>query len=81
VRLLVCWGNGDGPHIDDVELEPLLPLLYGAKVGALSLAGANPRHQHDYKLFRRIAPPRMTVRVDGEHTGSSLMSIFDYFAN
>ena len=34
VRLHVCWGNWDGPHIDDVELEPLLPLLYQARVGA-----------------------------------------------
>ena len=65
VRLHVCWGNWDGPHIDDVELEPLLPLLYGAKVGALSLAGANPRHQHDYKLFRRIVPPREMILIPG----------------
>ena len=34
VRLHVCWGNWDGPHIDDMDLEPLLPLLYRAKVGA-----------------------------------------------
>src|SRR5215469_2524995 len=65
VRLHVCWGNWDGPHIDDVELEPLLPLLYEAKVGALSLAGANPRHQHDYKLFRRMPPPREMVLIPG----------------
>ena len=65
VRLHVCWGNWDGPHIDDVELEPLLPLLYQARVGALSLAGANPRHQHDYKLFRRIPPPREMILIPG----------------
>jgi 5-methyltetrahydropteroyltriglutamate--homocysteine methyltransferase len=65
VRLHVCWGNWDGPHIDDVELEPLLPLLYQARVGAMSLAGANPRHQHDYKLFRRIPPPREMILIPG----------------
>lgn len=65
VRLHVCWGNWDGPHIDDVELEPLLPLLYQARVGALSLAGANPRHQHDYKLFRRIPPPQEMILIPG----------------
>ena len=37
VRLHVCWGNWDGPHIDDMDLEPLLPLLYHAKVGGLSI--------------------------------------------
>ncbi|HUN99745.1 MAG TPA: cobalamin-independent methionine synthase II family protein [Bradyrhizobium sp.] len=65
VRLHVCWGNWDGPHIDDVEFEPLLPLLYQARVGALSLAAANPRHQHDYKLFRNMPPPREMILIPG----------------
>ena len=37
VRLHVCFGNWDGPHVDDVDLAPLLPIIYKAKVGALSL--------------------------------------------
>ena len=45
VRLHVCFGNWDGPHIDDCDLAPLLPLLYEAKVGALSIACSNPRHR------------------------------------
>src|SRR4030095_12645711 len=49
-RLHVCFGNWDGPHVDDVDLAPLLPILYRAKVGALSLPAANPRHQHDSKV-------------------------------
>ena len=36
IRLHVCWGNYDGPHIHDVPLEAILPLLYQARVGALS---------------------------------------------
>ena len=51
VRLHVCWGNWDGPHIDDMDLEPLLPLLYQANVGGLSIPFANPRHQHEGELF------------------------------
>ena len=51
VRLHVCWGNWDGPHIDDIDLEPLLPLLYQANVGGLSIPFANPRHQHEGELF------------------------------
>ena len=51
MRLHVCWGDWDGPHIDDMDLEPLLPLLYQAKVGGLSIPFANPRHQHEGELF------------------------------
>jgi 5-methyltetrahydropteroyltriglutamate--homocysteine methyltransferase len=38
VRLHVCWGNYEGPHVDDVDLAPLLPLLYRARVGGLVLS-------------------------------------------
>ena len=57
VRLHVCWGNYDGPHTHDVPLEPVLPLLYRARVGALSLPLANPRHQHEVRVLRRLPPP------------------------
>ena len=57
LRLHVCWGNWEGPHCDDIDLEPLLPLLYRAKVGGLSLACANPRHAHEIELFRKYPPP------------------------
>ncbi|MBM3484105.1 MAG: methionine synthase [Alphaproteobacteria bacterium] len=65
VRLHVCFGNWDGPHTEDVELEPLLPLLYQAKVGALSLACGNPRHQHDWKALRKNPPPAPMVLIPG----------------
>ena len=51
IRLHCCWGNWEGPHIHDVPLATLLPLLYRAKVGALSIEFANPRHQHEYEAI------------------------------
>jgi 5-methyltetrahydropteroyltriglutamate--homocysteine methyltransferase len=65
VRLHVCWGNWDGPHLDDIDLEPLLPLLYQAKIGGLSLPFANPRHQHEIKLLKRYPLPRGMVLIPG----------------
>ena len=65
VRLHVCWGNWDGPHMDDVDLADVLPILYAAKVGALSLAGANPRHQHDWKQFARHPLPAGMLLIPG----------------
>ena len=57
VRLHVCWGNYDGPHTHDVALEAVLPLLYRANVGALSLPLAGPRHQHELRLLARHPLP------------------------
>ena len=65
VRLHVCFGNWDGPHIDDVELEPLLPIIYRAKVGALSIACANPRHQHDWKTLKKNPLPKGMILIPG----------------
>src|SRR5262249_17966588 len=39
IRLHVCWGNYDGPHVHDVPLEAILPLLYQARVVSLSSTG------------------------------------------
>jgi 5-methyltetrahydropteroyltriglutamate--homocysteine methyltransferase len=65
IRLHVCWGNYDGPHTHDVPLEPLLPRLYRARVGALSLPLANPRHQHEYKVLKRKPPPAPMLLLPG----------------
>jgi len=65
VRLHLCWGNYDGPHTHDVPLEPLLPIVYRARVGALSLPLASPRHQHELRAFRRHPLPDTMLFVPG----------------
>jgi 5-methyltetrahydropteroyltriglutamate--homocysteine methyltransferase len=65
IRLHVCWGNNDSPHIYDVPLEAILPILYRAKVGALSLELANPRHQHEYKVFKHHPLPESMLFLPG----------------
>ena len=65
MRLHVCWGNHDGPHRHDVPLADILPRLYDAKVGALSIELANPRHQHEYKLFRSHPLPDDMLLLPG----------------
>lgn len=57
IRLHCCWGNWDGPHLDDVALSDVLPLLYSANVGALSVPLGNPRHAHEYRVFRALPLP------------------------
>ena len=65
IRLHLCWGNYDGPHTHDVALEPLLPIIYRARVGALSLPLASPRHQHELKAFRQHPLPDEMLFVPG----------------
>jgi len=65
IRLHCCWGNWDGPHIDDVDLGEILPLLYEAKVGALSIPFANPRHQHEYAILKETPPPNTMALIAG----------------
>ena len=52
VRLHVCWGNYEGPHDMDVPLADILPTILQADVGGIVLPFANPRHAHEYKVFR-----------------------------
>jgi 5-methyltetrahydropteroyltriglutamate--homocysteine methyltransferase len=65
VRLHVCWGNYDGPHTHDVPAEAILPIIYRARVGALSLPLANPRHQHEVEVLRRLPPPAHMLVLPG----------------
>ncbi len=55
VRLHVCWGNYEGPHSRDVPLEDILPLLYGAHVGALGGVDGQPPPRPRVPVLR--APP------------------------
>ncbi|MEQ9332382.1 cobalamin-independent methionine synthase II family protein [Thalassobaculum sp.] len=54
IRLHVCWGNYEGPHDHDVALRDILPAIAEARVGTFMLPFANPRHQHEIKVFRDI---------------------------
>jgi 5-methyltetrahydropteroyltriglutamate--homocysteine methyltransferase len=61
----VCWGNYEGPHTHDVALDDILPTIYGARVGALVVSMANPRHEHEYKCFARHPLPEGLSLVAG----------------
>jgi 5-methyltetrahydropteroyltriglutamate--homocysteine methyltransferase len=65
VRMHVCWGNYNGPHDADVALATLLPSLVRARVGALMLSMANPRHAHEYRLLRPEAIPDDMLIIAG----------------
>jgi 5-methyltetrahydropteroyltriglutamate--homocysteine methyltransferase len=65
VRLHICYGNWEGPHIHDVPLATILPALYQAKVGALSIEFSNPRHAHEYDALKKHPLPKDMLLVPG----------------
>ena len=65
VRLHVCYGNWEGPHIHDIPLEKILPALYRAKVGALSIEFSNPRHAHEYAALKKHPLPKDMLLIPG----------------
>jgi 5-methyltetrahydropteroyltriglutamate--homocysteine methyltransferase len=52
VRLHACWGNYEGPHDCDVELQEIMPILRKLNVGGFVLPFANPRHAHEYAVLK-----------------------------
>lgn len=52
VRLHLCWGNYEGPHTHDIPLVRILPTVLKINAGAISFEAANPRHAHEWTVFR-----------------------------
>ncbi len=65
VRLHICWGNWEGPHIFDIGLEPLLQAFYQAKVGAIGIEFANARRQHEYAALKKHKFPDNQILIPG----------------
>ncbi|MGH7781938.1 MAG: hypothetical protein ACREQR_19135 [Candidatus Binataceae bacterium] len=65
IRMHVCWGNYEGPHNDDVPLDDIVTNIYRAKVGALMISMANPRHAHEFHAFERHPLPSGTDLIVG----------------
>jgi len=61
VRLHVCWGNYEGPHDLDVELDKIIPFLKRARVGGFVLPFANPRHAHEYRYLKDLIGPDQII--------------------
>jgi 5-methyltetrahydropteroyltriglutamate--homocysteine methyltransferase len=52
IRYHVCWGSWPGPHTTDVPLKDIVDLILKVKVGAYVIEGANPRHEHEWKVWK-----------------------------
>jgi 5-methyltetrahydropteroyltriglutamate--homocysteine methyltransferase len=65
MRLHLCWGNYEGPHHLDVPLQDIIDLVLRARPAGISFEGANPRHEHEWKLWEEIELPPGKVLIPG----------------
>jgi len=65
LRLHLCWGNYQGPHHRDIPLREIIGVVFKARPQALSFEGANPRHEHEWAVFRETRLPDDKVIIPG----------------
>jgi 5-methyltetrahydropteroyltriglutamate--homocysteine methyltransferase len=64
-RLHLCWGNYEGPHHFDIPLQKILPIVLKGKPQAISFEAANPRHAHEWTVWRDTKLPEDKVLIPG----------------
>jgi 5-methyltetrahydropteroyltriglutamate--homocysteine methyltransferase len=65
VRMHVCWGNYEGPHDHDIDLRRIVGIILGARAQLLSVEGANPRHEHEWAVWRDAKLPEDKILMPG----------------
>lgn len=65
VRLHVCWGSGHGPHKNDIPLADIVDLVLQVNAGCYSVEGANPRHEHEWDVWRSTRWPEGKTLMPG----------------
>ncbi|HKC45314.1 MAG TPA: cobalamin-independent methionine synthase II family protein [Burkholderiales bacterium] len=65
VRYHVCWGSWPGPHTTDVPLKDIVDLILRVRAGAYVIEGANPRHEHEWRVWESVKLPAGKVLATG----------------
>jgi len=61
----LCWGNYGGPHHRDVALRDIIDIVFKARAGGISYEAANPRHEHEWAVFKDVKLPDGKVLLPG----------------
>ena len=65
MRMHVCWGNYEGPHDHDIPLEKVIDIVVGARPATVLFEAANPRHEHEWKVWKEANLPDWKVLAPG----------------
>jgi 5-methyltetrahydropteroyltriglutamate--homocysteine methyltransferase len=65
IRYHVCWGSWPGPHSSDVPFKDIADLILRVRAGAYSIELANPRHEHEWRLWEHLKLPDDAILIPG----------------
>ncbi|HEY2594313.1 MAG TPA: cobalamin-independent methionine synthase II family protein [Chloroflexota bacterium] len=73
IRYHTCYGVNFGPRVSDLQLEQVIDIFFSINAGAYSFEAANPRHEHEWRLFEKVRLPEGKVLIPGMVTHSNVM--------
>jgi len=65
IRMHICWGNYEGPHDHDIPLERIIDIVIRARPATILFEAANPRHEHEWIVWRDAKLPDDTLLAPG----------------
>jgi len=73
IRFHTCYSINMGPRIHDMQLKDCIDMILGIRAGAYSFEAANPRHEHEWKLWEHVKLPKDSILIPGVITHSTIL--------
>jgi 5-methyltetrahydropteroyltriglutamate--homocysteine methyltransferase len=65
IRYHICWGSWPGPHVTDIALQDIVDLMLQVRAGAYYVEAANPRHEHEWRVWQGVKLPDGKLLIPG----------------
>jgi 5-methyltetrahydropteroyltriglutamate--homocysteine methyltransferase len=65
VRVHICWGNYEGPHTHDIDFAKIANIIVGIRAQGIALEAANPRHAHEWAVWKDVKLPEDKILLPG----------------
>jgi len=73
IRYHTCYGINMGPRVHDMELKDIIDIILGIRAGAYSFEASNPRHEHEWTVWKDARVPDGTILIPGVITHSTVL--------
>lgn len=73
IRFHTCYGINMGPRVHDMELKDIVDILLKIRAGAYSFEAANPRHEHEWKVWKDVKLPDGKILIPGVISNSTIL--------